>query len=175
MELPEVLSNIGYFLGRDSLVSSVRVCRLWHQVLEPLLYRSIDRRPIPPVEALQRHLGDIHTLSLLLEGCNTDEKDERLQQLYLCRNLRTFELILHKWHFRDDFPELDMIKANRMLSSLKITDHLSLLSRSCWDQILSESSPVLQELSLTNVRLGVDATGHLLKIAQSLLELKLAR
>jgi len=68
MDIPEIILLIGGSLPRHSLATCLRVCKSWHQLLAPLLYKAVSclYLPTPSIEGMARHAEHIRHLTLQL-------------------------------------------------------------------------------------------------------------
>ncbi|GJJ68405.1 hypothetical protein EMPS_00751 [Entomortierella parvispora] len=72
LDIPEILSSLGQFLSRGSLVNSFRVSKLWHHVLLPWLWEVTEfghySAIVPSLDLIQRYESFIRRLTIGYEA-----------------------------------------------------------------------------------------------------------
>ncbi|KAG0047652.1 hypothetical protein BGZ83_007318 [Gryganskiella cystojenkinii] len=128
MEIPEIILNFGQHLQRGDLVSSVRVCRTWNQVLTPEIYRTIDEDLWwkPPFKSLERNGPFLRSLTLSLGDSNRVHLYRGVYRSIRCRNLRELNLEFVQDDREDPHQTkycLDLVSQNPNLHRLSISGH----------------------------------------------------
>ncbi|KAK3810296.1 MAG: hypothetical protein J3Q66DRAFT_391411 [Benniella sp.] len=75
LDIPEIRSMVGQYLGRSDLVRCLRVCKSWHALFVPLVWSTITVGPEiyswddqPPLDAFIRHSHHLKVLSLDIDA-----------------------------------------------------------------------------------------------------------
>ncbi|GJJ67732.1 hypothetical protein EMPS_00078 [Entomortierella parvispora] len=179
LSIGEIILNFGKHLIRRDLTSCIRVCKLWHQALAPLIYDTVQdlgHGSRPSFQAVERYGQHIRSLHLSME-------DFRRVTLYRgsfrsnrCRNLQELTLHVNK---EDEDPNqewyiVDLVKRNPGLFRLAIIGHYMLkYSRCIWSSILLEHGLALRELSLRNVLIFKETRSAIYALSPRLCKLEL--
>ncbi|KAI8597586.1 hypothetical protein EDD21DRAFT_385091 [Dissophora ornata] len=181
MDIPaELILLIGNCLSRRSVATCARVCKLWHRLLIPLLYRTVDCQQLGtiPIEELEKNARHIRRLSVrLLEDANLMEDGVSVfssRTTIRCRSLRALSVTVYDNRDGKSCCEA-LILLNQQLRELKI----SIISGGCaikvdiklqlsWRVIFSQCSPFLQTLALEHCHLSKQETALLMELGRNL-------
>ncbi|KAI9239007.1 MAG: hypothetical protein BYD32DRAFT_435247 [Podila humilis] len=183
MDIPEIILLIGDSLPERSLATCVRVCKLWHKLLAPLLYRTINclYLPSPSMEGMARHVEHIRNLSLQLhkgahlmeDGISVFLSHPSLQ----CRGLHTLTIldVGHDNRYGKSSCEA-LILLNQQLRYLDVCngDSGDLRRQLSWGIVFSQCSPFLQTLNLSGSHLSKKETAQLIELGRRLKSLDIS-
>ncbi|KAG0049911.1 hypothetical protein BGZ83_005257 [Gryganskiella cystojenkinii] len=125
LDIPEIISSVGPFLNRNSLVTCLRVSKVWYSLLFSILWSDLqivtpEFRVNPPFELVRKHAALIRKIRL-----NNDVEPTLRDDLY-CPNL--LHLTIVQFHGRGDptfsFREL-VARHVTTLEVLETNQHLS--------------------------------------------------
>ncbi|KAK3827374.1 MAG: hypothetical protein J3R72DRAFT_457058, partial [Linnemannia gamsii] len=179
MDIPEIILLIGDSLPRCSLATCVRVCKLWHKLLAPLLYRTINSlyRPSPSIEGMARHVEHIRNLILQLHEeapLMEDGISVFLSHPIQCRGLHTLTILGVGHDNRHGKSSCEaLILLNQQLRYLDICNG-DLTSQLSWRVVFSQCSPFLQTLTLSGSRLSKKETAQLMELGRRLKSLDIS-
>lgn len=183
MDIPEIILLIGDSLPRRSLATCIRICKLWHKLLAPLLYRTINclYLPSPSMEGMARHVEHIRNLTLQLH------KEAHLMEdgisIFLslpslqCRSLHTLTIldVGHDNRYGKSSCEA-LILLNQQLHNLDVCngDSDDLRRQLSWRVVFSQCSPFLQTLTLSGSHLSKKETAQLMELGRRLKSLDIS-
>ena len=177
--IPEIILLIGNCLSRRSVATCARICKLWHMLLIPLLYQTIDCMDprIVPIDELAKNARHIRNLSVrLYETCNLIEDGISVfssRATIRCRNLRALTVTVYDDRDGKSCCEA-LILLNQQLRELRV--HIvsrNLEVQLSWRVVFSQCSPFLQSLTLESCHPNKQETAQLMEIGQRLKSLDL--
>lgn len=156
------------------MATGARVCKLWHGLLIPLLYWTIDSRHsgIIPIEELEKNARYIRNLSVSLhEGANLMEDGVSVfssRPTIRCHNLRALTIAVDDYTDGKSCCEA-LILLNQQLRELSIEiirNNFEL--QLSWRVVFSQCSPFLQTLTLHESHLNKQETAQLMELGRRL-------
>ncbi|GJJ69684.1 hypothetical protein EMPS_02032 [Entomortierella parvispora] len=165
-----------------SLATCLCVCKSWHRVLIPVLYRTVayTDMALPSVEAVTRHLK--HIRRLYLDISSDRENSHNGVDIFTsrsslrCHNLTTLDLsFLDEPSRKGRASGEALILLNQQLRNLTITYTRQCELRLSWNVVFSQCSLFLQSLELGGCRLDEQETTALMELGSRLRKLELHR
>ncbi|KAI8357742.1 hypothetical protein B0O80DRAFT_445718 [Mortierella sp. GBAus27b] len=99
LHIQELVETVGRYLGRADLARCARVCKSWHDIFAPLLYRDVIHNGdlSRQILGIQRHNHHMRTLSMTISHLP-------VREIYWpeCQFLTVLILKLHEYSFRPD-------------------------------------------------------------------------
>lgn len=175
LDTPEIILLIGNYLSRRSVAACTRVCKMWHRLLIPSLYWTVDCQDpgIIPIEELEKNASHIRNLSVSADA-NLMEDGVSVflsRSTIRCRNLRALTVNVYNDTDGKSCWEA-LILLNQQLRELSIINDNFGFQLS-WRVVFSQCSPFLQTLTLHESRLDEQDTAQLMELGRRLKSLDL--